>query len=476
MADSQIKARHRLAKLFVVCVFAPVLLFSQSSFALITGSHGNRPVPDHDHGWRAGTLDVANLTERLGYWEGPPFGGGEFHFLYRCADTDQFNKALKLFAAIDAPKLEFVVHNGPSYSFWLKDNDEKLEQDENRIDWSFTVWDPHSWERLYNNPKSIFMADHPNYKKPVAPPKIDLYIGQGNVLWEKVNVPQNVTLIDKRPGSVDPKFAGKGLVHAIVLDIDTGQPIPDAEVVLLKRQGRDDYNELLAGKADDKGFCQIAGIPADVFEIVVRADGYAPRKQQTYDNRCPEYNKLQTKLARSSYVKGSVTDADGRPLQGVNVHVSAVIDSEGFGYASVPKKSAVTDQQGRFEIKGLPIGSASVTCRAESLHMSNSIFEIYPIPSESIHLIMTGTATVRGKVVGHSSDKVHVHIQPPGDPLGKWGGSKECNDDGTFEFENVPPGTYLIDTDMARLIEGDTSRAKEIVVEAGKTYDVEIGP
>ena len=49
-------------------------LLSSTAFALITGGLGNDPV--RDAGWPLGAVDVANLKTRVGWWEGPPFGGG----------------------------------------------------------------------------------------------------------------------------------------------------------------------------------------------------------------------------------------------------------------------------------------------------------------------------------------------------------------------------------------------------------------
>src|SRR4030042_1585494 len=153
--------KSKKAILRALVVLCAVFVFAETGMALISGEHGNRPVQDRT--WPAGSVEVANLSSRLGYWEGPPFGGGEYHFLYRCKKTDEFNEALKTFALIDAEKLELVVHNGPEYSFWLKDNNEELSEPNNQIDWAFTVWTPETWNNLYNSPRSyIINSDNPN--------------------------------------------------------------------------------------------------------------------------------------------------------------------------------------------------------------------------------------------------------------------------------------------------------------------------
>jgi len=62
-------------------VSAVICLGATRASALILTGEGNTPVTDA--GWPAGTLVLANLKTRAGWWEGPPFGGGEWHFLYR---------------------------------------------------------------------------------------------------------------------------------------------------------------------------------------------------------------------------------------------------------------------------------------------------------------------------------------------------------------------------------------------------------
>jgi len=461
---------------FLVILGVIVLLSDVAMPSIIFG--GSERI--EDRGWPSGCVEMANLATRFGWWEGPPLGGGEYHFLYRCQNTDEFNKALKIFAAIRAPKLELVVHNGPEYSFWLKKDEKELSKPENRVDWTFLVWVPENWNRLFNSPRSYMLSsDHPNFKKPVAAPMIDVYIGGGGfIVWEDVKVPENIVVIDKRPGSVSPEFADGGLVRGKVLDMVTGQLIAGAEIVLATYQNQREWKEEMRGTTNHQGLCQIAKIPPGYYEVRVIAKGYVPRKQGNYDNKRPEYHQFEIDLTRPSYVKGIVTDPNGNPIQGVKVTAINIIGSDGFGYPCVDDKSAITDKDGRFNIRSLPIGLTNIMCHAESLHLKNSILEQYPIPSDEIKLTMTGTGIVQGKVVDKDgktlSRKVHVHIRPPGEQIDKWGGSCLCEEDGSFEFTGVPPGEYLVGTDWRLLTEGDKTNAKLMSVEAGKTYEIEI--
>ena len=469
----------KIGKLSIVAVLFVLILFPELCLALITGEHGNRPI--QDRGWPTGSVEVANLESRLGYWEGPPFGGGEYQFLYRCKNTDEFNRALKILSAIQAKRLELVVHNGPEYSFWLKDNDEELSEEDNRVDWTFTVWNPASWDRLYNSPRGYMLhSDHPNFKKPVAAPKIDVYIGGGSILWKNVKVPKNVLVIDTRPGSVSPEFAGSGLVHGKVLDMATAEPIAGAQVVLAEHEGHGKWKDVMHGKTDEKGFCQIAKVPPGYYEVQVRAKDYAPRKQGGYNNTRPEYYEFEVRLARPSYVKGTVTNLRGNPIEGVKVLATNTLGPDGLGYPCAGDTSAITDEQGRFEIDSLPAGGLMTgRCRAESLHLTNSIFEQYPIPSDEIKLTMTGTGTVRGKVVTQGGKRpdgqIVLELKPPGEnQSGKWGYSGYLSEDGTFDITGIPPGEYVISTRPNPCRADYAPNTKKITVKPGKTYELEI--
>lgn len=173
-----------------------------------------------------------------------------------------------------------------------------------------------------------------------------------------------------------------------------------------------------------------------------------------------------------------MTDAKGAPLQGVGVQAGDFVGFDGNEYRRQADSPVLTDAQGRFEISDLPKGFVSIRCRAEGLHQADSIFQMYTVPSKQIRLTMTGTGIIRGKVVDADgkvpAGEIHIHIRPPGEQIGKWGGSAKCKEDGSFEFTGVPAGEYLVGTDFTLMTEGDKTNAKVVLVEAGKTYDIEV--
>jgi carboxypeptidase family protein len=294
---------------FLICLS---WLLALPAPALILTGRGNQPV--HDAGWPEGALAVANLKSRVGWWEGPPFGGGEYQFLYR-GDTEAFNEALTMFRGILAPALDLVIHDGPQTNVFLKDS-----QDTNadtRVDWTFTVWVPASWHRLFNNPKSVFEADHPNFRQPVDPPRLDVYIGGGSVDWAKVTLPSGVRVRDERASATGVNPIGGALVRANIFDMATGKPIGGAHVTVTRLAGagqkpQTDYETVAEAISDTSGRVEIARIPAGTHRVSVAAEGYSPRLAG-YDH-CGErtFKRFTVELARSAVARGLVVARTNR--------------------------------------------------------------------------------------------------------------------------------------------------------------------
>ncbi len=178
-------------------------------------------------------------------------------------------------------------------------------------------------------------------------------------------------------------------------------------------------------------------------------------------------------------IKGIVTDPDGNPITGVKVSAMNTIGIDGLGYDCTDAKPSTTDKEGRFEIRSLPKGFTLIRCRASSLHQETSISELYDIPSDDIRIIMTGTGIVRGKVVGRDGKpptrEFIVELEPrEGVKVGSWGGSMQCEKDGSFDFKGVPPGKYILIAKPNPMRESEASAPKLVTVKVGKTVEVEI--
>src|SRR3954454_22278830 len=95
------------------------------SFALIMGGEGNKPI--NDPGWPAGAAAIFNHNGRAAWWEGPPFGGGQWYSECR-GDAKAVNAVLVEFSRLQAGNKRVVVHDGVGKSFWLNPNDEPAKR------------------------------------------------------------------------------------------------------------------------------------------------------------------------------------------------------------------------------------------------------------------------------------------------------------------------------------------------------------
>ena len=227
------------------------------------------------------------------------------------------------------------------------------------------------------------------------------------------------------------------------------------------------------------GKFKLTGIPPGSYRVIATAEGYAPRHLAGAELQKDTLKRCVAYLCAPAGVTGTVKDHQGRPLAGVKVWATAVLGLDGQGYSPAGKTEATTDAKGQFSISGLPRGHAEFRVNGTSFYQL-APRGLQPVPSE-VALRMTPTGVVRGKVVtadGGAFDarrlsphgNVTVTIEPVGVAgVGSWGGAMNVKPDGTFVFETVPPGKYVVG-----LIVRDVNPAKSIEVKAGDTVQVEL--
>jgi hypothetical protein len=476
------------------------LVLPTAAYALIEVHSGNKPV--QDRGWPTGSEAVANLSSRLGYQVGPPFGGGEYFFEYHCTDTDDFNRALTLFGKIisprmatrslmsiggqntwivDAKPLLLVVHDWTKRP-WNKGPDQGSTEEQTRVDWSFGVWVPNNFHRLFSSPDKYFNVDHPNFRQPVPRPRIDVYLGsECPIVWKDVDVPDNVKVIDTRTKIRPLDKIGSGNVRGRVFDMATHQVIVDANVVLSPRTGPN-----LPSKTDDTGFFEIPSVPEGYYEVQVGADGYANRNVCVYRNGPGNVRlDLDVLLAKAVSRKGIVKDSQGNPMSGATVQAQNTLGFDGLGYQCAIKPQTSTDDKGCFELTSLPEGFTQIRCQVPSYHQKTPTSTLYDLSAQPwrkippIEIVMSGTGSVRGKVTGPDGKAPTrpfiANIEPKGGSVvGSWGGSMQCREDGSFEFKGVPPGDYVVTTHPNPMRSGEASAPISVTIAVGKAIDLEI--
>jgi hypothetical protein len=155
--------------------FAIMLQALDTASPSIIVALGNDPV--FDPGWPSGTLKVANSKQRIAWWQGPPFGGGEWHFLYR-GTAETFLGFMQAFAGIGSQIRDLVIHDGPYVDPAINGFRPGLDA---RVDWTMTVWEPEKW-------------NHSHRSQPIPPPRMDVYVGGGLLDWNDVHVPAGIRI------------------------------------------------------------------------------------------------------------------------------------------------------------------------------------------------------------------------------------------------------------------------------------------
>jgi hypothetical protein len=422
-------------------------LCTHEACALITGGEGNDPL--NDPGWPQGAAAVFNVTERVAYWEGPPFGGGEYHADCR-GDTAALNRILQDFAKISATTKRIVVHDGIGNSFWLNINNEPEHREAARIDWSFTVWVPASFNRIKAFPPDLRpgleMADDGS---PI--PRIDVYAG-GSINWDEVKVPEGIDVVDNRLVAHGFTLEDRTVLEGAVTDLESGAPLAaEVQLQLIETQdsGGYKYTVVRALRTDADGHWVIKNAPAGWYQLVAVADGYASRilGYGRFEDQ-PVWNAYNAGLAPAASVSGRVIDDAGQPLPGVEVRLDNVaVDNAAYNPAG--SVTAVTGDDGRFEITGAPQGKGSLWLTRPG-YVRPGLGADTAVPASGLTLTMQRAASMKvtvdfGDNPRAAGTEYLVNVSPEGgDEVGSWGGSSQIDDDDTTTFTQIPAGRYVL--------------------------------
>ncbi len=430
-------------------LLATLLLSGTSAFALITT--GGKEVMDHAD-WPEGADELANLKSRFRWTEGPPFGGGEYRFEYG-GGTAAFQKALEALAAIHTPKRELVICDGPG-EMCAVNNDEQRP-----VDWTFTIWSPTAYYRLYCRPDTgPIMDEDPNYGEPLPPPRVHVYLWKdGRVNWKNIKVPAGIDVVDRRAESAREKPEGGGLIIGTVYDMATGRPVSGALISLEQWRG-DSKPEANASTADGDGHFRIERIQKGSFFIHTGAEGYATRLAGTYYNDGLTFQEETVYLAPARTLEGKAVDPDGKPVAGVKIQVGALRGMDGKGYPR-PRKdgraNCTSDENGRFQIPGLPQGYAQLSTfgewRCEEQHRLFSTSDPFAASrSNDIRLTVQRTGEIHGRVAAPEGASLppntEVRVVRLDNPtIQNFADGYSVGPDGKFSVPSMLPGEYLVD-------------------------------
>lgn len=463
---------NRLASLaFLFLAAVP----TQTTFALIFGGEGNKPIADP--GWPDGAGVVFNQPGRIAYWEGPPFGGGQWHAECR-GDTDAFNAALASFAKIDAKTKRLIIHDGVGHSFWLNPNNELPKVAAAQIDWIFMVWQPANWQKLAKLPPALKPGDMGN-DKTGPPTQIDVYTG-GHIQWADVVVPKGIEVTDERLEAHGVSAADGTVLEGTITDLDTKKPLAGrVELQLIEPHKKGGYRYSIIGQtdADTKGKWQIKNAPVGWVRIVLSADGYVPRVvgYGKYTGE-PSWHPFNGALLRSAKVSGRVADDAGKPLADVDVRLIDIA-SHGEDYKTADDFQTKTDADGRFHFDQVPTATARFLINKMG-YCHRGLGPTINIPAKDVALVMSKSAQVHVTVEFKGAKRPEsyiVELTPEGgNTIGKWGGSGNINTENKISFENVPPGRYVLRGHPNPSRNNEVTKPITIELKGGATEEIQL--
>jgi hypothetical protein len=470
-----------------IAILAAMLFSLMSSVcsALIIGGPSKQPVTDKD--WPLGSLELANLPSRIGWLEGPAFGGGQMTFYYQ-GDASALQTALDQFAALKAPRVELVVHAGPKTEALMRERPSRprggpttyeIKPDpatDPRIDWTFTVWTPENWYRLHSNDRLAGMLGQESGDRSLPAPRIDAYVGGGGIDFSQVKLAAAIVVTEERASAAG--FANGPVLAGDVYDMHTSKPVPGAQITVDRYDNEQrKYLTIAEADTDPLGHFTITGFAPGSARVVVSADKYATRLAGFAMLSADSLKRYTVQLAEAATIRGQVVDSNGAPVPGAGVQTLSIFGADATAYLRPDEVlKATADEKGAFAMAGLPRGFVMLTPQSGTMYPMN-MDQRFAVPSGDVVLRMAVTGSIRGTVVGEVIGRLpgmqQIFVYNRGDSnafiehatarLGE-----------TFTIQRVPPGEYYITADVQAYTDRSAVNATPVSVKAGETTKVDV--
>jgi RNA polymerase sigma-70 factor (ECF subfamily) len=244
-------------------------------------------------------------------------------------------------------------------------------------------------------------------------------------------------------------------VAGTVVD-EAGAPVAGARVVYSgasdwMQQGDDRRDAVVSGS--DGGFA-FAAMPAGSFRFLASHDALAPGTSTlvTLDGKT-ERTGVTITMAKGSTVSGRVLDGSGKPVAGARVRLGSAQRT----MIAAPPRQAYSDDQGAFEISGMPRRELVAVAIHETAASQSVPVDATKGDVSGVTLALDVTGTIAGIVVdptGQPVEGVQVSAGPSfsdsraAPDMVNWrlrGFPRELTDaGGRFTLTGLAPGSYLV--------------------------------
>lgn len=223
-----------------------------------------------------------------------------------------------------------------------------------------------------------------------------------------------------------------------------GQAVPEGDVFLLDRPaGPNDMDRALKGRepaatvAAD-GLFSIADLARGApVHVVVRTSGYLTTQVRSV--RPPTEKPVVIRVEPEAALVGRVVDEAGEPVPGARIDLrwQAFLPEEPDRPVGEPiLRDTRADGEGRFEMRGLPAGTAQVSASAPAFVPLEGVEVELPRPAATgeLRLVLERGALLQGRVTTAAGEPVAAVR------VGVSGASAATNDDGLYWLEGAELG------------------------------------
>lgn len=283
---------------------------------------------------------------------------------------------------------------------------------------------------------------------------------------------------------------------------DGGGPLEGVEVTLSPNQTGDlvfvnepvDKSKDLVTRTDDKGRYRFKSIaPRDRYRIIARHADYAPTEMLTNQiGETGSYEEPPLTMQHGARLVGTVTDTNGNTVPGATLHLDGVF-TLADGETSSDRAVGTTDVEGRYAFEHVARGNQMRTLTVTAPgYASQTRQGILFRPEEEVMTVdftLQSALMLAGRVVGPANEPIAgARVLAIGTQANQKGARSKTftGDDGSFLFEDLAPGKYMVQAakkgwrykEIPRAEAGESSVIIEMLREAsiaGRVVDASTG-
>jgi uncharacterized GH25 family protein len=293
----------------------------------------------------------------------------------------------------------------------------------------------------------------------------DLAPGQYQLTASDQDLGIHLSRTVEAPGDVQMVLGPAATLRGRVTDAATGLPVTRFKIAVTpdeasERQAREVPAE------DAGGAFSIADVPVGEVGVVATAAGYAARRADVTVTADAEAPELELALAPEAPIAGRITSEAKAPVPEARVTVEAADAEE--------KAAATTDDDGAYELRGVPAGSVTIAVQAEGYLPEKRTFDTRESARADVTL-RKGLA-LRGEVVYQGAGVAQAFVTASSSTQGATSQNAQTDERGRFTLEGLVAGRYTVSgfaegKGKAKMEDVDVERAGSLrlVLERGAT-------